>query len=194
MASLDIAYEPPAGEHIAHACRESLAIANRRGAPVVFRFNGVDVTAAPGETPEAVHDRWQVKVAEQSEAYRSSSEGRRAKAEAAERLRSCRRRTDALMARLPGVVGDLAALVRWCVELSDAADHVGVKWNPETAVAAIEAAGYRPNAHVGRPSEDFADRRIMGEYLVGQALDGMRKGMPPRQIIDSFAREAGFIR
>jgi hypothetical protein len=189
-----VTYNPLPGTDIADACRVAVHLAGAEGRPVAFRFNGVDMLASPGESPWTVAGRWHDETERRAEAYRSSPEGQRAAAEAEGRRRHAQRRTDNLMARLPGVTRDLGALVRWCVELSRAADHVGVQWGRDAAVAAIEAAGYREDAHVGRHPRGFADRQVMGEYLVGQSLSCMRKGMPPHPIIDKFAREGGFIR
>lgn len=189
-----ILYEPGAGEHISTACRKAAEIAGRRGLTVQFRFNDVDVAVAPGERPEAAEDRWNIERDRQTEAWRASPEGRRAEAEAEERRRDCQRRTDALIVRLPGVVKELGPLVRWCVELSRAADHVGVRWSPSAVADAIEAAGWRRDAHVGRAEAEFrGEPTMLGEYVVGQALSCLGHGMPPHPIVEKFAREGGFL-
>lgn len=188
-----IRHEVLPGDHIAHACGEAVAMATGRGEAVAFEFNGVLVTVQPGEPAADAAARWQAEVDRRQEAYRASPEGRAAAAEAAEESKRHQAETDALVARLPAAVGDLGKLVRWCVALSRPADHVGVRVDHDAIADVIEAEGYARNAHVGRPPGVFADRRVAGEYLVGQAVDCMRKGMPPHPVIGRLAAEAGFV-
>jgi hypothetical protein len=188
-----IKFEPSAGSHIQHACEEAVSLANVGDDSVSFRFNDVDMIVAPGETAESAVTRWTAQFETNAEAYRNSPEGKAAKVEAERRRRQCQRDTDVLIARLPNVTNDLPALVRWCVALSQTADHIGITWDKSAVADTIEAAGWTRNAHVGKPDEAFKDKVVMGEYLVGQALDCLRIGMPPHPVIEKFAKSGGFL-
>jgi hypothetical protein len=147
-ATAPVIYEPSPGIHISKACREAVALADRAQRPVAFDFNDTPVIVEPGEDPKAVGNRWMVERDRSAETYRNSPEGKAAEAEAAKRLRTMQLQTDDLIARLPGVVKDLAALVRWCVELSKSADYIGVMWPRSEVIRVIEDAGWQANAHV----------------------------------------------
>ena len=189
-----IQFQPTAGLDIHYACDKAVAMANQGNDSVSFNFNGVAMVVAPGETAEAAVGRWWAQYEKNAEAYRNSPEGRAAKAAAEAREARCQRETTDLIARLPNVVRSLPDLVRWCMALSQSAGHVGIVWKPNEVADAIEAAGWKANAHVGRPKEDFDDQTIMGEWLVGQSIDGLRRGLPPHQVIIGFAEKAGFSR
>jgi hypothetical protein len=188
-------YEPMAGDHISTACRKAIALAIRGGTLVTFRFNGIPMTVRPSDPPDRAVKRWEALSAAHAAAWRESPEGQAAAAEAERRRVDCQRKTDALVARLPGVVKELGPLVRWCVEFGKAADHMDVEWNLSAVADTIEAAGWREKAHVGRAEADFAGNpQMIGEYIVGQAMACLRKGMPPHPgLTEKFAREAGFL-
>lgn len=47
-----------AGQHIAEACKEAIALADEKKQPVRFTFNETPVTVHPGENPDDVVKRW----------------------------------------------------------------------------------------------------------------------------------------
>lgn len=94
------------------------------------------------------------------------------------------------MARLPEVVGDQDALIDWLVDYSGVADFTYVTKDYPTVIAALKAAGYSDNAHVGCPKEDFEDPQIMAEYIVGQAINCMEQRWSPHPgLTERFAEE-----
>jgi hypothetical protein len=195
MTTAPITYEPHLGQDISDACRKAIALANKNGSPVAFRFNDVDMVVSPGEGARTACDRWRAESERQAEAWRNSPKGKRAAAESEARRLEAQRETDRLIADGPRVVTDgLAAVVRWCAKLSMSADHNGINWEPRRAATMLIAAGYRENAHVGQPPEAFRDnRQMMGEYIIGQAINCLKRGMPPHPMTEHFAKEAGFL-
>ncbi len=54
------------------------------------------------------------------------------------------------------------------------------------ALRELEAIGYKNNAHVGRTEWT---RQTIGEYIVGQAINCLRHGLPPHQVTRKFAED-----
>lgn len=159
--------------------------------PVAFKFNGVDLVVSEGfchldqlrvayrEGLEEIHRKW----AESPEGMAADREYE-AECEAAIALHA------ECMARLPNEVRDQDALVDWLVEYSNVADLTYVAKDYPAVLAALKAAGYSGNAHVGRPKEDFEDPQVMAEYIVGQAISCMGSGMPPHPgLTEKFAEK-----
>jgi hypothetical protein len=184
-----ITYRAMPGDNISHACREAVALADKHGDTAEFDFNDVHVVVYPGENPAAVVVRWDAEFERKAEAYRTSPEGKAAAAYQEARARQCQRQTDDLIARLSTVVHDLPALVRWCAALSECGDHRGITWDKGAVAVAIEAAGYQADAHVGRPPAEFGSKRLVGEYIIGQVLDCLRRGMSPHPVTRKFAED-----
>ena len=187
-------YDPLPGTDISDACRDALVIATRTGSPVGFRFNGVQVQAQPGQLIDEVIAGYLQECERRAEAYRNSPEGKRAAAEAEADRQRFQERTDALMRQLPEAVQSLDSLVRWCVAMSQSADRAGVTWDHAMAARTIVDAGYPANLHIRLPKSAFKkSTKLVGEWLVGQAVACMLKGMPPHPITEMFARDAGFL-
>lgn len=187
-------YEPDVGMHITHAVDQALALATRLRSPVTFSFNDIPVTVQLGDMRETILKNWEQAFQQRIVAYRQSEAGRQAARDAEIRRLRAQAATDELMAQLPDCLNSLESAVRWCAKLSNAADHVGVYWEPGVAADALEMAGYKLNAHVGESRETLeASRQLLGEYLIGQAISCLRGGMPPHPVIATFAERAGFI-
>ncbi len=185
-------YEPLAGTHITGACAQAVALAVESDEPVRFKFNDIMLQAIPTDDPKVIVDRWHAIHAEQQEAYRNSPAGRETK-----RLRDAevvRKQTElnAAVEALPKILrtdNHLNALVGWIKALIDPSDDVETKWNPNSVADLLEAAGYINNDNVGHEPEWFNTRERAGRYLVGQAINCMRKGMGPHPITLKFADE-----
>lgn len=90
---------------------------------------------------------------------------------------------------LPNAIQSLPKTVRWLSRFSEWADYIGVNYNQQEVIATLESK-YQDGAHVGRPKEDFqADPQVMGEYIVGQAINCLKSGMPPHPVTQRFAKE-----
>lgn len=62
------------GEHIQNVCAKACTIATESGEAVEFKFNDVEVRVAPGETPQAVQERWDADREAAAKAWRESPE------------------------------------------------------------------------------------------------------------------------
>jgi hypothetical protein len=184
-----IAYHAMAGDDITHACREAVTLANKHRDTAEFDFNGVHVVVTPDEDPAAAVARWHAEFERNAEAYRNSPEGKAAAEYQEARQRQCQRETDDLIARLPNVVRDMPALVRWCAALSECGDRIDITWAKGGVADKLEAAGWVKDAHVGKPKEAFENRQVLGEYIIGQVIACLRSGMPPHPVTQRFAKD-----
>lgn len=190
-------YEPSAGTRIEHACDEAVKLAKRSGATVRFKFNDVELKATPDLKPDEIVDDWRRESARLSEEYRNSPEGR---AEAARRAAEIVSKQDAVTAAirsLPGLVenNNMDHLMGWLHSFVEHADDIGVDMNAaanlnggghEWIAILFESKGYKENHHVGQSPEWFNTRERMGQYIIGQAINCLRRGMPPHPITQSF--------
>ncbi len=177
------------GTHIETAIREALALAALHASPVQFEFNGALVVVQPGEPADAPLARWNETMDANAAAYRASPAGIKAAQEATEWLARLQALHDELMAKLPGLVTDEAALVQWCDDFSKT-DHMGIKRrNYPGAIALMEAAAWRNNDMVGQHEEIEAQPSAMARYIVGQAINCMAAGMAPLGVIEKFVAD-----
>lgn len=191
-------YDPSPGTTIEHACKKAVEIAQQSGQSVTFDFKGIAVTAEADSDPQALQDEWTKTMQAQAEAWRNSPEGQQA-ADESKRLESNpQSKAIRLLAELPALLFDrgnlwkeesLNAIMVWLKEFSLAADHVGVKVDYPALIATLEKAGFRENEYVGQPPGWFCDKLRMSRYIMGQALNCMRMGMPPHPVTCSFVEK-----
>jgi hypothetical protein len=72
------------GMHISAACKEAVDRANAEQDSVRFEFNGTEVIAQPGDSPEQLEKKWSVDFETAAEAYRNSPEYKEARQKEAE--------------------------------------------------------------------------------------------------------------
>lgn len=181
-------YEPMIGEDIRQSCEATISLAQANSEPVTFTHNGVTVTANPDSTAEGLYQQWRAEMDRQAEEYRRSPEGIRQAEEAKARLVSDQGIVDSLIDRLPDVLHsrNLDNLMSWCKNFTNPADHTGVTFEHQYVFNLLMGAGYIENAHVGKAPEFFDNRQVMGEWIVGQVIDCLSKGMGPHPITQMF--------
>ena len=184
-----LVFEASPGSYIGNVAKEVCAIVADVKASVSFDFNGIACLVKPGCTAADVEADWRRDCDAAAEAYRNSPEGKQRAKERAEAVKAKQDRIDRkLLPMLPRVVGNLDKLVRWIAQASDVMDDTDVKVDYPAIVAAFEAAGWKDGAHVGRKPSSFT-KQMLGEYLVGQAIDCMKRGMCPHPVSQKFAQE-----
>ena len=62
------------GIHISSACKDAVDLANKESASVHFVFNDVDVTARPGDNPQALMEKWDTDREAKRQAWLASPE------------------------------------------------------------------------------------------------------------------------
>lgn len=184
-------YEPSAGTRIAAACRKAVALAVEHDTEVRFTFNGVALQAMPTDRPQLLAARWESIMEAQRKAYRESPEGKKAAAKRQLQITLKQASLDGLVAKMPTTLdaNNLDEVVIWVRDVVDPADDVATKWNAQGVADQLEVAGYRENEHVGQKPEWFNTRERMGHYIIGQAINCMRKGMGPHPITLSFCEK-----
>ena len=147
-----------------------------------FEFSGITVIVRHDDIADDVASAYLKRWDEDARLYRESPEGQAEKARCEQERIERQEKHDACMAGLEDAAGDQTRLIAWLIEYSGVADDTTIKTDYPSVLTALEAAGYRENAHVtrpGQPKADFTDPSVMAEYVVGQAISALRKGMGP---------------
>lgn len=178
-----------AGTHIAEAAKMLVAARDREGCPVQGQFNDIVLVADLATTPDDIVVAFNRECARRSKEYRNSPEGKRAAAETEQRRSAAQSKHDALMAALPSLdMSNDTAVLDWLCGMQEPSDHVGVIIRRSTIVSVFESAGFVANANTGKNYKE-GDRANMFRYLVGQALDGLKRGPAIHPIIHKFSDE-----
>lgn len=183
-----LVYDPPCGSRIDDVARKCIGMAQDCRQPIHFSFNGIELVAKSGDNFHEISHRFKVECERKAEEYRNSPKGREQARKRALEVTRNQSKANELFDSLPSVEGNLDALLPWLVEFSEVADDVAIVVDFSVVAYRLERH-WKENAHVGRPKEDFADRRVMGEYIVGQAINCLRKGMPPHPITETFVKQ-----
>lgn len=190
MTSL-IHYEPSPGEHLDDAIQTALALAAEHDLPVRFTFNDAEATVTKDTRPVEVLASFDRQWSAQREAYKTSPEGRAAAERQTAEVARSQARHDALMGNLPVAVQDEALLVQWLADYAGPADDNRVLGHDYELVAAmLVSAGYARADAVGLPREEYENPAVLARWLIGQALDQLRGGMPPHPgMMERFAED-----
>ena len=183
-----ITYEPSPGTRIETACDEAVNMAKQIGSTVRFKFNDVELTATPTTKPHSIVSEWQQESKRLSEKYRNSPQGRAAaKARTAE-ISRLKTQSEALLMSLSSILlsGSTDELMGWLKSFAPISDDVCVKFDTAAVAAKFEAAGFKENEGVGKKPEWFNTRNRMARYIIGQAINCLKRGMPPHPITVSF--------
>ena len=175
-----------AGTDIRSACNSAVQFAKDNETTVVFEFNGVPLAARHESTPEELYCAWQTIWEEKGRAYKESPEYAEYQRKRAMEIKERQEQVDRLSSEIPNNMDDMMI---WCKDFALNADDIGVVVDHQKVFEMLENAGYSENAHVGEPQENFLCRKVMGEYIIGQVMDMLKREMPPHQVIISFAEK-----
>lgn len=179
-------YSPSAGTHIGLACKEAVAMAVNENAKVKFSFNGVELLARPQHSPADLQAEWDAISNQRAEDYRNSPKGRAAAKKRTEEILRKQRSMNTSLAVPPDAIADHDKLMILLKGVAEDADDIGVQFSKDRLAAQLEAAGFVENEHVGEKPEWFNSRPRMARYIVGQALNCLRRGMGPHPATGSF--------
>jgi len=183
-----IIYEPLAGTHIREAAKEAKQLSNQHNKPVRFTFNGVKLVMTRKKAVSSLEWEFNLVLGQHNAKHRRSKRHKeylvKRKASVALKQYRCDRTVSRMMSAECLSIGETLNAV---VTLSNDADDVDVKCDFAAIVNHMKATGFVDNAHVGRPQEVFNDPVTMAEYIIGQAIDCMKHGMPPHPMCKTFA-------
>lgn len=183
-------YEPLGGERIEHACHEATRLAKEHRRLCRFSFNDVTLMAAPKKSAYTLEWEWTWTLERERSAYRNSKKGQEAERQRVAEVSAMQIQSDFLIKDLPNACqGGLDKVMLWLSAFAEVADRIGVTFDTDWIIALLESAGFRENAHVGRHPSAFNNRKMMGHYIVGQAINCMRQGMPPHPMTLTFVEK-----
>lgn len=159
------------GSHANNSASTLAELANQHNDVYWAYFNGVRMTAIPGDEPLHVIEAWQKEQDRRSEAYHNSPEGKRAAKEAEDRKKACQAAVDKLMQKFEALdFSNLDELVQFLDDLSEPGDHVNVSFDRQRIVDTFAQHGFERNVNIG-DAFNANDRENVARYLIGQALN-----------------------
>lgn len=181
-------YRPIVGDRISHSVQEASRLSKTHRCRVRFEFNEVTLQATPKKSPVTLLWEWELICGQHYEQYRLSKAGQVARRLRNGEVATRRENVASLIARLPRLLaaGDVDGLMLWLDLFVDSADDVDVHFDCAELARTLEASGFIENDLVGQPPASFNTREKVGRYIVGQAINCLRSGMPPHLLTQSF--------
>ena len=161
-------------------------MAMNQKAKVKFSFNGIELEATPESSPPALENEWSAKQEQAAKEYRESPKGIAAAKKRTEEIIRKQRSLNTSLDALSDIIADHDKLMIWLKGVAEDADDIGVQFSKDRLAAQLEAAGFVENEHVGEKPGWFNSRPRMAHYIVGQALNCLRRGMGPHPVTGSF--------
>jgi hypothetical protein len=178
-------YEGMAGEHVCMSAKNAIALAKKHNRTVRMRFNGVAVTVNKRLNSNHVVRTWQ-HITNASWLRYQNSTGRDVKAKRDREILRKQSSVDAELLVLTHIIDDKDKLMLWLKCFVEDANNVGVHFDKSKLSDELKGAGYAENQHVGNAPEWFCTRNRMSQYIVGQVVTCLSRGMPPHPITALF--------
>lgn len=172
--------------HIRHACRKALALATSKNRHVHFVFNSIRMKLHKRLPLNHVLRQWDEQMEAGRIRYKNSAKGKAAAEKRTAEIISKQRALNTSLDVLADIIADQDKLMLWLKSFAQDADDVGVQFSKERLITQLEAAGYVENKYVGNAPEWFNSRPRMAQYIIGQALSSLYRGMGPHPITGSF--------
>lgn len=203
LGTVQAPFQPSVGSRVEHVIRRCLyrltdepAIPERaRG--LWFMFNNYRVTVLRGDTEATAMARFDA-ARERERQWRLNSRAHRKHQEYQRRYKARKQAAfDAALATRPTDLTDLDATVEWIGRWQP---HIviGTNWKPNELLMELGAAGYSQNMNcIDKSDPQYAEkqaaltasRKLMGEYLIGQAMSCMASGMPPHDVYQHMIKQ-----
>ena len=183
-------YKPMAGDSIEEAARVAVFRAKTFKQPVEFYFNEIGLNATEDTNPEdivrdyhekrkIIHDEWLNSPEHVS--YRKQ------------------RNAELLMAQrcydfLLKVMGDtfesgVENMLVWLRFYAQTADRRDLKTDHHRVYVKLLDMGYQENLYLGLSPEAYQNPITLSEYIIGQAMDSLKRDMPPHPVIEKFIEQ-----
>lgn len=138
-------------------------------------FNGITVIANKNSTVESITTDFHLQMKKASDDYENSSEGKKAKAEREERLKTVQSNAKELMKQLPKLnFKSNLEVLDWLCNIQPATDYIGAISSEEKdeIISTLTNNGFLPGVNTGKNfKEDDEDN--FARYVIGQALSGL---------------------
>ncbi len=163
-------------------------MAIKQNCDVEFEFNGIKVTATPQSSPARLEADWDTKMAAEAKAYRESAAYAAEQERRTEQVKTSQNVVNCFMDGIEQVLATCSMndILKYFIPFVNAADDCEVKFDHTKLADILEHFGYKDGMHVGKPQEAFNDKETMAQYILGQAVSCLRRGIPPHPITNSF--------
>lgn len=183
-------YVPMAGSLVTDAARHMARTARLTGEPCTAKFNDVQITARPGDTPNSILSYYNEESQRRSALYEASPAGQLAKRKAEERRVALQNKLNQLMKQLPNLdFSNHLVLVNWLNELQEPSDHIGVQCPWLEIIETFAQHGFTYSMNCGVNFDGESESNYAG-WLIGQGLDGLASSVHAiHQVYHKFAAD-----
>jgi len=172
-------YKPLAGESIQRACKIATAMAKTGQEDVEFTFNGIRVVAAANYAEEDLVACWERELNERRETYEASPEYRAEQKKREQDIADKNFVVNQTVNNIGRVIQNQEELMIALRRIVDFGDDIDIAYDKKSLAAQLKTAGYETHMKTGQPKEFYNDKKNMGDYIVGQILDFLDRGMSP---------------
>jgi hypothetical protein len=188
-----------AGEHIGTAADRAVKQSKELETDIAFEFNGINLLAKSNSNAADLCAQYDREVNAAAEEYHNSAKGiaerQRREQQIADRnveiQRLCKSLPSVMAASTPAF---LDGLMEWLRDFATAADDIAIEWDKcapvpdgmKWVMRQFQDNGFTDNQHIGKGPEWFCTRDRLGEYIIGQAINCLKSGMPPHPITLTF--------
>lgn len=177
-----------AGENIDFSCKHTLELAKKGKCRVMFKFNDIKLEATPNKSLDTLKWKFNNILGQKSEAYRVSKKGQDSIKARKVQVSEKQEKIDFLIRDMGFAMFKMDVLMDWLYNFTEVADDIDVKYNSAEIIKVLESK-YVENAYVGDPPNSFNNKDKMGKYIIGQAINNLKSGMPPHSICMKFIED-----
>lgn len=202
----EAAVEANPGDTLEEVTQRAVEAARAKNAVVTMGYGETTVRVQPDAKPEEVAKQWNIDNRKRFEAkpetadWANTAQGKEYLASRAEldKVNNKAAVERLISSLLPSALqGDAVTLgqgnaesqlANWVGALSAATQKDGAVFDPASVIQQLEAAGYRAGAEAGNPLTK-TDSKVFTSWLVGQALEGLKKDGTVPQSLDKLSRD-----
>lgn len=182
--------EAEIGCDIHSVCVEAIQLAVRNKMKVEFQFNGVDIIVTENDTPDDVVAEFLNELDRRANIWKESEAGKQYAKEQAQKLDILQHAVDEMLYVFDEISTDTGKLIAWVGRVAELNDHIGLKFDKLELAKKMEALGYVENEEVGTRSVDIQQSKLrMARYIIGQAINNLKSGMPIHPMCSKFATD-----
>jgi hypothetical protein len=179
------------GDSLRPTITKACVLAREKNCLIQFNFNDVNLIVSTGEKEADVLNRWEKGMEENRQKYLQSPEYREYQIK---RKKEVNANVDIVKSCIASLETTLVqgndSIMRWvklfaeCADDTEASNLANVNYKDLSNL--FIKYGFKPDAKCGLPKEEYNNKQVMCEYIVGQVLSSLVKNSPPNPVASSF--------
>lgn len=173
---------PGIGEHIETACKRAKQMSRETGQIIRFDFNGIPNQSSPKTSVTTMIGEFERVCRQRGEAYRLSRKGITDAENRRQEVERKQKAIDFLTSKenVDKVISlGMHSVLGLISNITEPADDIDVHFDNAKLANTLENAGYMDGFGVGNKPGWFDSKERMGLYIIGQAINCLKHGLPP---------------